>query len=138
MKKLKVSPNERDSALRKLSNKSALPAPVNFTQWNSASRKPRNAVAGARAPVTPQREMRENSIFKKRYSQTTAPKACVSCVRTVSKPCVPRPPQFAEEACDPAFAEKHATRLCQNCVKTLSVSIIEVSFWAKSRCPKLL
>jgi len=28
--------------------------------------------------------------------------------------------------------------LCQNCVKTLSVFVVGVSFRAKSRCPKLL
>ena len=38
------------------------------------------------------------------------------------------------EACSKA----RPARLCQNCVKTLSVLAVRVSFRAKSRCPKLL
>ncbi len=34
--------------------------------------------------------------------------------------------------------ESMCSELCQNCVKTLSVLVVGVSFRAKSRCPKLL
>ena len=36
------------------------------------------------------------------------------------------------------FLQKQVPELCQNCVKTLSVLVVGVSFRAKSRCPKLL
>jgi hypothetical protein len=41
-------------------------------------------------------------------------------------------------ACVTPCCKSRCSEMCQNCVKTLSVLAIGVSFRAKSRCPKLL